>query len=157
MSPSMRDTDDSWHDGIGDLDRNLDRASARSNSSHLPVSHAKASSIVGMHMECAAFFALREDMEIVHPGVIGTQVAPAYEEHVFAFPGHILLKSDVYSLYIVHHRLRSQLDFARRRAQYFRDARLERAEINAMRMGFQHCQAQPILSAKPVAVWAAAQ
>src|SRR5712691_2622436 len=112
MSPPMRDTDNSWHDGIGDLDRNLDRASTRSDRGHLLIDYAKASSIVGVHMERATFFALCEDMEIMHPGVVGTQIASAYKEHVPINSRRALLERDTQSLHILHHRLGSQLDFA---------------------------------------------
>src|SRR6266566_4690381 len=128
MPPSVRDTDNSWHDCIGDLNRNLERTAARSDSSHIPINQLKMSGILGM-----------------------------YEKHVPIAKGQALLERGEQTLYILHYWLRSQLDFTRWRSQYFRDTWLKRAKIDAVWVSFQHFQAHSIMSAKCIAIWAAAQ
>src|SRR5438067_8752404 len=68
-----------------------------------------------------------------------------------------VLKRDAQSLHVFHHWLGSQLDFAGRRSQYFRNTGLERAKVNAVWMSLQSCKAETILPAKSVAIWTAAQ
>ena len=62
MSPPMRYADNSWHDRVGDLDRYFYRASTRGDRDALPIAYLKASSILRMYVEGAAFFAFRKHM-----------------------------------------------------------------------------------------------
>ena len=154
VAPTVRDADHAGADGVGDLDRHVDRPGARRHLGVGAVDQAQPLGVVGMDVEGAAGLALHQHLDVVHPRVVRAQVAAADERHPrgrgverLPQPGHVL-----------DDRLGRQLDHARRRAQHVGQPGLERPHVDAVGVRQQHVEREPAgVGAEPVAVGPGAQ
>ena len=67
---------------VGHLDRHLDLAGARAHAGARAVGEAEPLRVVRVHVRGAAVRALHERREVVHPRVVGAQLAAADQHHL---------------------------------------------------------------------------
>ena len=92
-----------------------------------------------MDVERATGATLHQHLHVVHPGVVGPQVASTDEPHATGRPGH----GRPQAVDVRHQRSGRELHHARGRAQHVREARLERTEVDTMRMVQEYVEAEP--------------
>ena len=68
-------------DGVGDLDRGDQRADTARHLGLATVEDAEPCGVVGVDLQGAARLALHQDLDVVHPRVVGTEVAASDEQH----------------------------------------------------------------------------
>ena len=141
VPPAVRDRDDAGHDVVGHLDRDDDRAGARAHHRVLAVHQPEALGVVGVDVGGAALLAADEHRQVVHPRVVGAQVAAPDEHHaaVDRLGQRLVQARDVGD----QHRGR-ELDLAARGAQHLGHARRQRAEVDAVRRRLEIGQRQPV-------------
>src|SRR5262249_57547968 len=96
--------------------------------------------MVGVQQEGGALGAADEVVDIVHPGVVRAQVAPADQDQAVRLP----FQRSAQTRDVGDDRFGRQLDGARLRAQYLRDARLQRAEIDPVRVRLEHVEREAV-------------
>ena len=142
VAPAVRDRDDAGHDVVGHLDRDLDRARARAHAAGLAVDQPEALGVVGVDVGGAALWPADEHRQVVHPRVVGAQVAAADEDHAAVDRARPAPRAGA----------RRRRRAARARARSCRSAvrstsgsaRLQRAEVDAVRRGLEVGERQPV-------------
>ncbi|CAM5657113.1 hypothetical protein SGLAM104S_03885 [Streptomyces glaucescens] len=118
------------------------------------VAHTEPFGVLRVDVQGAAVGAAREGRDVVHPGVVGAQVAAADQEQSGGALGHGPLQPGQ----VAGDRAGQQLHLAGAGPQRLRQARTQRPEVDAVRVGEQFLQRQPVLAgAEAVAVGAEAQ
>ena len=134
--------DHAGHDRVGDLHRRLDRAGRASvTRGRAPSSSPSRSASSGCTCSGAALLAPHQRLEVVHPGVVRAQLAAADQHHARPFGA---AERRAQPRHVGHDRLGRQLDPARRRAQHLGQARLQRAEVDAVRARLEARERQPV-------------
>ena len=111
-----------------------------------------------MHVDRAARLALHEHRQVVHPRVVRAQIAPADEHERAALVRGRPVERGLQASDVGHADLGRELDHPGRRAQHLGDARLQRTEVDAVRIRLELRERQTVgIGAEAVAVRTGAQ
>ena len=144
VAPAVRDRDDAGHDRVGDLDRRLDLAGARSARAPAPPSvRPSRSRVVRVHVQRAAVLALHERPQVVHPGVVRAQLAAADQDDAAPLAARALERRprSRSTSATIGSGASSILPDGVRSTSGMRGC--ERAEVDAVRARLEHVERQP--------------
>ena len=137
MAPSVRQAHHAGPDRVADLHRRLDCAPVGRNLASPPVDEPARGRIVGMDQKRAPLAATHQGRNVVQHGVHRARL-PTANDHQFG----VVVESVAHPGQVGDKRARSEFDAARWCPKDPRKTRLERSQVDAVRMAFEFRERQ---------------